>query len=35
MEAPLQDAYAIASQAMAENLGFDSARERIDGFLKR
>ncbi len=35
VEAPLEDAYAIASRAMAENLGFDSARAGIDGFLER
>ena len=35
MSAPLADAYAIASAAMAENLAFDSARAGIDGFLKR
>jgi enoyl-CoA hydratase/carnithine racemase len=35
MQAPLEEAYAIASAAMAENLGFDSARAGIDGFLKR
>ena len=35
MEAPLEEAYAIASQAMAENLGLDSARSGIAGFLKR
>jgi enoyl-CoA hydratase/carnithine racemase len=33
MQAPLADAYAIASRAMVENLGFASAREGIDGFL--
>ena len=32
---PLADAYAVASQAMAENLAFDSAKAGIDGFLKR
>jgi len=35
MEAPLEEAYAIAGRAMAENLGFESARAGIDGFLKR
>ena len=35
IEAPLEDAYAIASRAMTENLGFDGARAGIDGFLKR
>jgi enoyl-CoA hydratase/carnithine racemase len=35
MEAPLAEAYAIASAAMVENLGFSSAREGIDGFLAR
>lgn len=35
IEAPLEKAYAIAGLAMAENLGFDSARAGIDGFLKR
>jgi len=35
MEAPLEEAYAIASRAMAENLGFDSARAGIAGFLER
>jgi enoyl-CoA hydratase/carnithine racemase len=34
-EAPLQDAYAIASAAMVENLGFESARSGIDRFLAR
>ena len=33
IEAPLEDAYAIASSAMAENLGFESARSGIDAFL--
>ena len=32
---PLADAYAVASRAMADNLGFDSAKAGIDGFLKR
>ena len=35
IEAPLADAYAIASAAMAENLAFDTARTGIDAFLKR
>jgi enoyl-CoA hydratase/carnithine racemase len=35
IEVPLVDAYAIASAAMAENLGFDAARDGIDGFLRR
>jgi enoyl-CoA hydratase/carnithine racemase len=35
MEAPLSDAYVIASQAMVENLTYPSARAGIDGFLKR
>jgi enoyl-CoA hydratase/carnithine racemase len=35
IEAPLEEAYAIASRAMAENLGLESARAGIDGFLKR
>jgi enoyl-CoA hydratase/carnithine racemase len=35
IEAPLQDAYLIASRAMAENLGYDSAAEGIDAFLAR
>ncbi len=35
IEAPLEEAYAIAGLAMAENLGFDSARTGIDAFLKR
>ncbi len=35
IEAPLEQAYAIASRAMTENLGMDSARAGIDGFLKR
>jgi len=34
-ELRLADAYAVASQAMAENLAFDSAKAGIDGFLKR
>jgi enoyl-CoA hydratase/carnithine racemase len=32
---PLQGAYAIASAAMVENLGFESARSGIDRFLAR
>jgi enoyl-CoA hydratase/carnithine racemase len=35
IEAPLAEAYAIAGQAMTENLGFASARTGIDGFLHR
>jgi enoyl-CoA hydratase/carnithine racemase len=35
IEAPLEEAYAIASRAMAENLALGSAREGIAGFLKR
>ena len=35
VEAPLEDAYAIASSAMTENLAMGSARSGIDGFLKR
>jgi len=35
LEAPLADAYALASRAMAENLAFPAARAGIDGFLKR
>ncbi|HEY1928622.1 MAG TPA: enoyl-CoA hydratase [Caulobacteraceae bacterium] len=35
IEAPLDEAYAIASAAMVENLGFDSAKSGIDGFLRR
>jgi enoyl-CoA hydratase/carnithine racemase len=35
IEAPLADAYAIASQAMVENLGFESAQHGIAGFLRR
>lgn len=35
IEQPLTDAYATASTAMVENLGFDSARDGIDGFLAR
>jgi enoyl-CoA hydratase/carnithine racemase len=35
IEAPLAEAYAIAAGAMTENLGFDSARDGIDGFLRR
>ena len=35
IEAPLEEAYDIASRAMAENLGFASAQAGIEGFLKR
>lgn len=35
IEAPLVDAYAMASAAMAENLSFTSAKTGIDGFLKK
>ena len=35
IEASLEDAYAIASRAMVENLGFESAKAGIDGFLRR
>jgi enoyl-CoA hydratase/carnithine racemase len=35
MAAPLPEAYAIASRAMAENLAFESAKSGIDGFLRR
>jgi enoyl-CoA hydratase/carnithine racemase len=35
IEAPLEGAYAIAGHAMAVNLGFESAKAGIDGFLKR
>jgi enoyl-CoA hydratase/carnithine racemase len=35
IEAPLAEAYAIASSAMVENLGLAAARDGIDGFLKR
>ena len=34
-ELRLADAYAVASEAMAKNLAFDSAKAGIDGFLKR
>jgi len=34
-ELRLADAYAVASEAMAKNLTFDSAKAGIDGFLKR
>jgi len=34
-DVPLAEAYAIAAQAMVENLGFESARAGIDGFLRR
>jgi enoyl-CoA hydratase/carnithine racemase len=35
IELPLEDGYALASKAMAENLGYASAQSGIDGFLKR
>jgi len=35
LEAPLAEAYAIASRAMAENLGFESAAAGIDAFMAR
>lgn len=35
VELPLQDAYAVASEAMAENLGFQSAEAGIAAFLQR
>ena len=35
IEAPLETAYAIAGQAMVENLRFDSAQSGIEGFLSR
>ena len=35
VEQPLEAAYAIASQAMAENLALASAKAGIDRFLKR
>ena len=35
IEAPIEEAYAIAAAAMGENLGFQSARDGIDAFLKR
>ncbi|HZC15286.1 MAG TPA: enoyl-CoA hydratase [Caulobacteraceae bacterium] len=35
IEAPLAAAYAIASEAMVENLALAAARDGIDGFLKR
>jgi enoyl-CoA hydratase/carnithine racemase len=35
VELPLDASYALASQAMAENLGFASAQAGIDTFLKR
>jgi enoyl-CoA hydratase/carnithine racemase len=35
VEAPLGEAYAVASAAMAENLGFESAAAGIAAFLKR
>jgi len=31
----LADAYRLADERMAENLGFDCARSGIDGFLRR
>ena len=34
VELPLAEGYALASKAMAENLGFASAQAGIDGFLK-
>jgi enoyl-CoA hydratase/carnithine racemase len=35
VERPLAESYALASRAMAENLGFASAEMGIDAFLKR
>jgi enoyl-CoA hydratase/carnithine racemase len=35
IDAPLAEAYAIASEAMVENLALAAARDGIDGFLKR
>ncbi|HZZ87092.1 MAG TPA: enoyl-CoA hydratase [Caulobacteraceae bacterium] len=35
IELPLEEGYALASQAMAENLAFASATAGIDAFLKR
>ncbi|HXQ45295.1 MAG TPA: enoyl-CoA hydratase [Caulobacteraceae bacterium] len=35
LEAPLAEAYVIASGAMVENLGFASAQTGIEGFLRR
>ena len=35
IEAPLVEAYEIASRAMVDNLDFDSARTGIEGFLSR
>jgi enoyl-CoA hydratase/carnithine racemase len=35
IEAPLAEAYAIASHVMAENLSYESAKAGIDGFLAR
>jgi enoyl-CoA hydratase/carnithine racemase len=35
IESPLGAAYEIASEGMVENLGFESAKAGIDGFLKR
>lgn len=34
-EAPLADAYALAGGAMVENLSYASAKDGIDGFLKK
>jgi enoyl-CoA hydratase/carnithine racemase len=34
-EMGLADAYRLADERMAENLGFDCARSGIDGFLRR
>ena len=35
IELPIAEAYALASERMAENMTFPSARSGIDGFLKR
>jgi enoyl-CoA hydratase/carnithine racemase len=35
IEAPLDEAYAVAAAGMVENLSFASAKAGIDGFLKR
>jgi enoyl-CoA hydratase/carnithine racemase len=35
IELPLDEGYALASRAMAENLGFESAQAGIDEFLRR
>jgi enoyl-CoA hydratase/carnithine racemase len=35
IEAPLDEAYAIAATGMVENLAFASAKAGIDGFLQR